>query len=123
VPILDDSDYEPKGQAAKDLAPEKLAKMDQGTLEDMRHKAPKDVQNKLGPYAHRAFGRAVAGEDKVGAAAVALYTPIYSAGKALGLIKTRSDASFEEMKQTYKGLYEGLRDGDPVANMMKGKKR
>lgn len=118
MPILDDSDYLPRGQAAKDLAT-----LDQGTLEDMRNGASKDVQNQVGPYAHRAFARQVAGEDKLGAAAVAIATPFYTASKALGITKTRSDASLEEMKQTYIGLYEGLRDGDPVARMMKGKKR
>lgn len=106
MPILDDSDY---GTAARDLLDkEKLAKMGLADLETMRDNAPKAVQDKIAPYAHRAFTRAVAEDNLPGAAATALAIPVYTASKALGLSKTRSKASLEEMKQAYIGLGEGL---------------
>lgn len=103
--IIDDSDYE-GGSAARDL---KLAAMSHAELYTKRAKAPKDEQDKLAPYEHRAFAREFAQESPVKAAvSLPFAIPAYTAAKALGVQKARSGASMEEMKQGFIGLAEGL---------------
>ena len=79
-------------------------------------KDPK-VQAQLAPLEHRAFAREFATESPV-AAAVSLpfAIPAYSVAKALGLQKARSPASWEEMRQGFTGLGEGL--GNAGQNML-----
>lgn len=104
--VIDDSDFD---RAA-------LAQASMSQIGDLRTKHKSQAaQDLLAPYEHRAFTRAVAQDDLPGAAATAVAIPAYTAAKALGLVKTRSSASMEEMKQAYIGLAEGLmkRKADP----------
>jgi hypothetical protein len=104
--IVEDSDLA-NGAAAQDL---KLASMSHAELYMKRaYSKSKAEQDRLAPYEHRAFAREFARESP-GKAAVSLpfAIPAYTAAKALGLQRTRSGASLEEMKQGFKGLAEGL---------------
>jgi hypothetical protein len=113
VPIIDDSDYEPKGHAAKDLiaglTPEALSKMGMDQIIPLRAKATPKEHAKLAPFEHRAFVREVVQDNPAHALGMAVAIPAYTASKALGITKgTRSKASVEEMKQAFIGLAEGL---------------
>jgi hypothetical protein len=92
--MLDDSDY--------------LARQSLGVLESMREGAPKAEQDRLAPFAHRAYARQVVRENPAQALGLAAAIPAYTASKALGITKTRSGASVEEMTQGYAGVLEGL---------------
>ena len=101
MPYLDDTDI---GMAAKDLA-----SMGRHELQVMRKGKSRKEQAALAPFEHRAYAREFA-QDRPLAAAISLPVaiPAYTAAKALGLTDARSPASLEEMKQGFKGLFEGL---------------
>ena len=65
-------------------------------------------QSKLGPIEHGQFTEATVRQNKAMAIPLAVAIPAYTAAKALGILKTRSPASMEEMKQAYKGIWKGL---------------
>ena len=87
-----------------------LASMDHATLYRMRAQATPAQSNALAPYEHRAFAREAVGENPIMAASLAVATPLYSAAKALKLVreKGQSPASLKEMKQAFIGIGEGL---------------
>lgn len=67
------------------------------------------VQAELAPMEHRAFAREFAQESPIRAAvSLPFAIPAYTAAKAVGLQNARSPASWEEMKQGFIGLNEGL---------------
>ena len=65
-------------------------------------------QAALGPQEHAQFAEETVRQSKAMAVPLAVAIPAYSAAKALGLVKTRSPASFDEMGQAYKGIWRGL---------------
>ena len=65
-------------------------------------------QAALGPKEHGQFAEDAVSRNKAMAIPLAVAIPAYSAAKAMGLVKTRSPASMEEMKQGYKGIWRGL---------------
>lgn len=88
-----------------------LARMSLAELTAARD-TPGADQAKLGPYEHRAFAREAAAQEPLkSAVSLPFAIPAYSAAKALGLTgkdAQTSPASFEEMKQGFIGLGEGL---------------
>src|SRR3990167_1958609 len=65
----------------------------------------------VGPLEHREFARDyVKAGGLPAAASVGTAIPIYTLLKALGLLKTRSPASLDEMFAGYEGMFSGLRD-------------
>lgn len=86
-----------------------LAERSHAELYNLRGQLPKDQQNKVAPYEHRAFAREAVAENPAMAASLAVAIPLYSAAKALGLSKARSGASLDEMAQGYTGIGEGLK--------------
>lgn len=77
-------------------------------MDTRRKGAPKEQQNILGPIEHGLYTEGVVTDMPIAALPLAVYTPAYSAGKATGAIKARSDASWEEIKESYKGIGRGL---------------
>ena len=98
-----------------------LKQLSGGTLLAMREMEGAN-QELLAPYEHRAFTRdavqnnyLIPGWPKTSGAlmatALAAATPVYSGAKALGLMpRTRSPGGFQEMKQAYAGIYDGLKE-------------
>lgn len=64
--------------------------------------------NRLAPYEHRAFAREAVADNPLMALPLGVATPLYTLGKAAGLLKARSDPSLEEILQAYRGIGEGL---------------
>lgn len=90
------------------MDPRTLAPLDHATLWRMREGAAPDVQSLLAPYEHRAFAREAVRDNPLMALSLLVATPLYTAGKAAGLLGARSPASWEEMKQGLLGIGEGL---------------
>ena len=65
-------------------------------------------QAKLGPIEHGAFVEAMVTEHPAMAVPMFFATPAYTAGKAAGLLKTRSPPSVSEMAEGYYGIGRGL---------------
>ena len=86
-----------------------LSNMNHAQLYQLRSKAPPELQAIIAPYEHQAFAREYAKESPMMAAvSLPFAIPAYTAAKALGVIKSRSPASMDEITQGYKGLYQGL---------------
>lgn len=64
----------------------------------------------IGPLEHREFAREAVGRNPTLAAPVAAGIPLWTLLKYLGLLKTRSPASLDEMFAGYEGMFGGLRD-------------
>ena len=100
------------GYAARDLGysdDTDLAAMEHAEIMRLRGEPGAD-QARLAPFEHRAFAREFAQESPVKAAiSLPFAIPAYTASKVLGMQKSRSPASMEEVKQGYIGLAEGLR--------------
>lgn len=90
------------------MDPRQLAPLDHATLWRMREGATPDLQALLAPYEHRAFAREAVKDNPLMALSLLVATPLYTAGKAAGLLGARSPASWEEMKQGLLGIGEGL---------------
>lgn len=77
---------------------------------DARAKLPRNspAHAVLGPLEHRKYVQGVVQENPLQAAPMALAIPAYTLAKALRLTNARSPASFDEMGQAYRGLWEGL---------------
>lgn len=89
--------------------PDQLSTLPHSTLYQMRMQATPDQQAVIAPYEHQAFAREFAQESPLKAAlSLPIAIPAYSAAKALGLMNTRSPASWSELSQGYKGLAQGL---------------
>jgi hypothetical protein len=86
-------------------------KMSHSDLVNLRNSLPKDDprQAEIAPYEHQAFAREWVKEDPVTATASLLGAiPAYSAAKAVGVVKSRTPASFDEIASAYKGIGQGL---------------
>lgn len=68
----------------------------------------KAEQNRIAPYEHRAFAREATAENPLLAVPIALAAPIYQASKAIPGMESRSDASVEQLLQSWIGVAEGL---------------
>lgn len=90
---------------------EKLAHSDLVQLRD-KNADNEQLQQLLAPYEHRAFSREWTKEQPLIAAPSLLFaTPGYYIAKKLGFMSnggTATPASLEQVKQGYKGIYEGL---------------
>lgn len=78
------------------------------TLYRARDVATPEQQRLLGPAEHGAFAREWTQENPLAAIPLAVAIPGYSAAKALGLIKSRTPASLDEVKAGYQGVLQGL---------------
>ena len=90
-----------------------MAKMSHGDLlllRKSRRDDDKEAQNTIAKFEHRAYARESVKDNPATALTLPLMIPIYSAGKALGVLKGRSDASLEQMKHGFIGLGEGVAD-------------
>lgn len=67
-----------------------------------------EEQDKLAGLEHQAFAREATAENPLLAVPIALATPLYQAGKALGLTDSRSKPSVTQLGQGLKGIGEGL---------------
>ena len=102
MPYLDDTDI---GMAAQELAG-----MGQHELQTLRKGKGPRTQARVAPFEHRAYAREYVRDHGIkGAASLAVAIPAYSAAKALGIVKARTPASLEEMKQGFIGVSEGLK--------------
>lgn len=102
MPYLDD---ENNGLAAKDLGV-----MGRHELQTLRKGRGAAAQAFIAPFEHRAYAREyVQDKGMTGAASLVVAIPAYTAAKALGIVKARSPASVEEIKQGFTGVYEGLK--------------
>lgn len=67
-------------------------------------------QAALAPQEHRAFAREWTQENPLLAVpSLAFAIPGYAIAKKLGLIGARTQPSFEQMGQSYMGIYDGLK--------------
>lgn len=90
---------------------EELGKASHSDLINARKGAPKDVQDKLAPYEHRAFARESVAESStplVSAASLTAAIPAYQTSKALGLEQSRSSPSVKQVTEGLKGVVEGV---------------
>lgn len=90
-----------------------FAKLPHSTLYRMRGALPSNdpQQRSIAPFEHRAFAREYVQENPVtGALGLSLAIPGYAAAKALGLTKSRTPFSFDQISQGYTGIAEGLRN-------------
>lgn len=88
-----------------------LEHMSHAQLLLMRDKLPPDDprQAEIAKYEHQAFAREWVKENPaVAAASLTAAIPLYTAGKATGLVKSRTPASLDEMKAAFKGIGQGL---------------
>lgn len=69
---------------------------------------PEANQRVLGPREHGAFAESVVSENPLMAVPLLFATPAYSVAKELGLLKTRSPASLDEVAEGYRGIGRGL---------------
>lgn len=77
-------------------------------LEEARTGASKEEQNILAPLAHGKYTEGVVTDNPIATIPLIAAIPMYTAGKVIGTIKTRSDPSWEEVSQAYKGIGKGL---------------
>lgn len=85
---------------------ELLSRMDHSTLYRAREGAPRELQNVLAPYEHRAFARQATAENPWMALPIAAATMVYQPAKAL-LGQSRSDPSLGQVGQGLYGVGEG----------------
>lgn len=88
------------------LTPEQLGKIDHQTLYAARYYVPKDQQNKISPYEHRAFAREVTQENPLMALPIAMGTLAWQPYKAL--MGARSAPALDQVGQGLLGVGEGL---------------
>lgn len=85
--------------------------MSHAELLKLRNSLPSDDprQQELAPFEHQAFAREWVKENPVEATASLMAAiPAYSAGKAVGAIKSRTPASLDELTAAYRGVGQGL---------------
>ena len=88
---------------------DELSKMDHASLYMLREKLRgKADQNTLAGWEHRAFGREAVVENPLLAVPIALATPLYQASKMIPGLGSRSDASWEQTLQGWRGVGGGL---------------
>jgi hypothetical protein len=94
-------------KALLNLSPEDLAQLSHAALYMARARAPKEQQNMLAPYEHRAFAREATQENPLLAlpiAAGAVGYPLYKMLMSPG----RSDPSLNQVGQGLLGVGEGV---------------
>lgn len=88
---------------------EELGNMDHASLYMLRERLKdKAAQNALAGWEHRAFGREAVANNPLLAAPIALATPLYQASKLIPGLGSRSDASWEQTLQGWRGVGDGL---------------
>jgi hypothetical protein len=95
------------------LTPEQLAALDHATLYQARAHIPKEQQNQLAGYEHRAFAREATEENPLMALPIAAGAVGYPFYKML-MSPGRSDPSFNQVGQGLLGVGEG------VSNRLRG---
>lgn len=98
------------GYAGGGLVDTDLERMSHEHLYQLRGQSSDPAyQRAIAPYEHRAFAREFAQEHPwIATPSLLAAIPAYSAAKALGLIRSRTPASLDEMVEAYRGLGEGL---------------
>jgi hypothetical protein len=91
-----------------------LASLDHNTLYSARRFLPKEYQNLISPYEHRAFAREATQENPWMAVPVGVSIPAYQVYKAL--FGARSDPSMKQVIEAYGGIYDGLFSRFPKDN-------
>jgi hypothetical protein len=64
----------------------------------------------LGPLEHQQFARETVGRNPLMAIPLGIATPLYSAGKVLGLTNARSAPTMDEIFAAYHGIGQGFGD-------------
>ena len=67
-----------------------------------------ELQQAIAPAEHAAFSRELVADKPYMALPLAVATPLYEGGKALGLIKARTPASLEALGGGWHGIGQGL---------------
>lgn len=94
--------------ALRSMNPDQLAQMPHSLLYSARGYVPKEQQNLIAPYEHRAFAREATAENPLMSAPIAvgsLLYPLYKTAVSPG----RSDPSFNQVGQGLLGVGEGLK--------------
>jgi hypothetical protein len=102
-----------KAPGLLNLSPEELAQLSHAALYMARARAPKEQQNQLAGYEHRAFAREAVGENPLLALPIAAGAVGYPFYKML-MSPGRSDPSFNQVGQGLLGVGEG------VSNRLRG---
>jgi len=89
------------------LTPQQLGRMSHADLYNARNYVPREQQNKISPYEHRAFAREATAENPWMGVPIALATPLYQAYKAVDG-RSRSRPSLDQVTQGFTGVGEGL---------------
>ena len=89
------------------LTPETLGKLDHASLYAAREYVPRDQQNRISPYEHRAFAREATAENPWMGLPIAAGTLVYQPYKVI-TGKSRSGASLDQVGQGLLGVGEGL---------------
>jgi hypothetical protein len=85
--------------------------MSHADLLNLRNSLPANDprQQILAPYEHQAFAREWTQQNPwVATPSLLAAIPLYSLGKAVGLLGSRSSASVDEMADAYRGVGQGL---------------
>lgn len=89
------------------FTPKQLAGMDHSTLYSARQYIPREQQNAISPYEHRAFAREASMENPLMALPIAAGTMLYQPYKAL-MGQSRSAPALDQVTQGFAGIGEGL---------------
>ena len=82
--------------------------MPHAALYALRDRLPPEEQARIAPYEHRAFAREVVADSPLMALSLIAGVPAYQVAKALGIARSRTRPSVEQLKQGYIGIGEGL---------------
>jgi hypothetical protein len=91
------------------LSPEELQRLDHATLYSARGYVPREQQNLLAPFEHRAFAREAVQENPLMALPIATGSLLYQPYKAL--MGSRSAPAWNQVGQGLLGVGEGLWQG------------
>lgn len=100
--------------AIQGMSDEQLAKLPHWMLYQAREHLPQADQDRIAGFEHRAFARESVNENPMMALPVAVGTLAYQPYKMF-TGQSRSGASWDQMEQGLKGVYEGLTKPPPVA--------
>lgn len=106
---FDDMTPQQLAQALPNLSDDDLSQIDHAKLYSARQYVPKDQQNRISPYEHRAFAREATAENPLMALPIAVGTVAYQPYKAL--MGSRSTPSLDQVTQGLKGVGEGIISG------------
>jgi hypothetical protein len=93
--------------AIQGMSDEQLAQLPHWMLYSARAYIPKEAQDRIAPYEHRAFARESVGENPLMALPTAIGTLAYQPYKML-MGQSRSAPSIGQMGQGLMGVYEGM---------------